>query len=259
MITFEDGRMPGSSGSKRLSRLDAITTHWSRVRDPSYFVLRYDLAIRKYLASLLKNEDAVQEVIHEVLLGILKRGLERIQSNAGRFRDYLRASLRHAVYQYWRQKQKDPGGDAELDTLASAELTPGEEADRVWITDWRECLLDRTWRALLALQDNSGGASPYYTVLRLAVDHPNDTSTVLAARAEAALQRPIRADTYRQQLRRARRRFAELLRDEVARTLDDPTPEAIVDEFINLEMLEFMRDYIHPKLRYKLEDRKEDA
>jgi hypothetical protein len=254
--TAKEACLSPPPASKKLSRLDAITTHWSRVRDPSYFVLRYDLAIRKYLSALLRNEEAVQEVIHEVLLGILKRGLGQIEANAGRFRDYLRASLRHAVYHYWRGKQKNAANENELDGLASPSLSPEEETDRAWIADWRECLLDRTWRALLTLQDNSKGASPYYTVLRLAVEHPNDTSTILAARAEAALQRSMRPDGYRQQLRRARRRFAELLRDEVARTLDDPTPEAIVDEFIDLGIFEQMREYIHPKLRDKVDERK---
>ena len=64
----------------------------------------------------------------------------------------------------------------------------------------------------------------------------------------------LRASSRPSVLRRARRRFAELLRDEVARTLDDPTPEALVDEFIDLGMLDYMRDYIHPKLKYKLMD-----
>jgi hypothetical protein len=238
-------------GSKRLSRLDAITTHWSRVNDPAYFVLRYDLAIRKYLGALLKNPDAVQEVIHDVLIGILKRGLLQIRENAGRFRDYLRASLRHAVYQYWRSKQNAPQGSVGLDAVTDPDPTPEQESDRLWLMEWRACLLDRAWQALQAHQDIKG--SPYHTVLRLAVNHPNDTSLMLASRAERELKRPMRPDAFRQQLKRARRRFAEILRDEVARTLDDPTPEAIVDEFIDLGILEFMRDYIHPDLKYKLE------
>jgi len=238
--------------AKRLSRLDAITTHWSRVDDLSYFVLRYELAVRKYLASLLKNPDAVQDVIHEVLLGILKRGLGQIKGNAGRFRDYLRTSLRHAVFQYWRKQAKSTSAEAVPEDVVDAQPAPEDEMDRVWLAQWRECLLDRTWKTYKHLQDQGKINNGFYTILKLAVDYPGMTSTALAAKAEAELQRPIRPDTYRQLLRRARRRFAELLRDEVARTLDDPTPEALVDEFIDLGMLDYMRDYIHPKLQHKL-------
>ena len=237
---------------ERLSRLDAITTHWSRVDDLSYFVLRYELAVRKYLTALLKNPDAVQDVIHEVLVGILKRGLGQIKGNAGRFRDYLRTSLRHAVFQYWRKQNKPTGTETVPEDMVDEQPSPEDEMDRVWLTQWRECLLDRTWKTFKHRQDQSKNNDGFYTILKLAVDHPGMTSTALAAKAEAQLQRPIRPDSYRQLLRRARRRFAELLRDEVARTLDDPTPEALVDEFIDLGMLDYMRDYIHPKLQHKL-------
>jgi hypothetical protein len=244
------------TGSKQMSRLDAITTHWSRVQDPAYFVLRYENAVRKYLSALLKSPEGVQEVMHEVLISLMKRGFDQIQDNAGRFRDYLRASLRHAVYQFWRKRERSPAGGEELETVAAPTRTPSEEADRLWLTEWRACLLERTWKVLKCLQERGSSSGPYYTILQLAVQHPNDTSTQLAARAETTLGKSMRADTYRQQLRRARRRFAEILRDEVVNTLDDPTPEALVDEFIDLGILEFMRDYIHPNLRYKLNERR---
>lgn len=241
---------------KRISRLDAITTHWSRVDDLSYFVLRYEVAVRKYLTALLKNPEVVQEVIHDVLLGILKRGLGEIRNNAGRFRDYLRTSLRHAVFQYWRKQAKAPSNEHELESLISEQPGPEAELDAIWVKQWRECLLDRTWKTFKHLQDQGRLNAAYYTILKLAVDHPGMTSTAMAAKAELALNKPIRPDAYRQLLRRARRRFAELLQDEVARTLDQPTPEALVDEFVDLGILHFMKDYIHPSLRHKIVDKR---
>jgi hypothetical protein len=238
----------------RISRLDAITTHWSRVDDLSYFALRYEVAIRKYLSALLKHPETVQEVTHEVMVGILKRGLGEIRENAGRFRDYLRTSLRHAVFQYWRKQARQNVliADAELDEFVDEQPGPEDAVDRVWVAEWRECLLERTWRAMVHEQQKGKINPAYHTILRLAVENPGMTSTALAAKAEVELNRPIRSDAYRQLLRRARRHFAELLHDEVARTLDDPTPEALVDEFIDLGILDYMRDYINPKLRHKL-------
>jgi hypothetical protein len=126
------------------------------------------------------------------------------------------------------------------------------------VEEWRACLLERTWRAMVHQQQKGKINPAYYTILRLAVDNPGMTSTGLAAKAEAELNKPIRPDAYRQLLRRARRHFAELLHDEVARTLDDPTPEALVDEFIDLGILDYMRDHINPKLRHKLHRSSED-
>lgn len=240
----------------RHSRLDAITTHWSRVDDLSYFALRYEVAIRKYLTALLKNPDAVQEVAHEVLVNILKRGLGEIRNNAGRFRDYLRSSLRHAVFQYWRKQTKSSTTQSELETVICEQPGPSDEIDRTWIMQWRECLLDRTWRTYKHLQDTGKIHAGFYTILRLAVDNPGLSSTGLASRAEVELKKTIRPDTYRQLLRRARRRFAEILRDEVASTLEDPSPEALVDEFVDLGILDYMRDFIHPDFRDKLPRRR---
>lgn len=237
---------------KRISRLDAITTHWSRVNDPAWFILRYELAVRKYLTALLKNSDSVQEVIHEVLVGILKRGLVQIKDSPGRFRDYLRTSLRHAVFQYWRKQAKAPTGDANFDAIVSEQPSPEEEIDKVWIAQWRECLLDRTWRVFRQQQEKGEVNKAYYIILRLTVDNPGLSSTALAAKAGVILDKSIRPDAARQYLRRARRHYAELLRDEVARTLDNPSPESLVDEFIDLGILDYMRDYIHPKLQYRL-------
>lgn len=244
--------------AKRISRLDAITTHWSRVDDIGYFVLRYEVAVRKYLMALLKNPDVVQEVIHDVLLGILKRGLGQIKGNAGRFRDYLRSSLRHAVFEQWRKQAKAASVESVLDDIVCEQPGPEDEMDRVWIMQWRECLLERTWKAFRFQHERGEVNGAYYPILRLAVDFPGMSSTAMAAKAEVELNKTIRADGLRQHLRRARRHFAELLRDEVARTLDDPTPEALVDEFIDLGILDYMRDYIHPRLRHKLSERNEN-
>jgi hypothetical protein len=222
------------------------------VDDLSYFALRYEVAIRKYLTALLKNPDAVQEVAHDVIVNILKRGLGEIRNNAGRFRDYLRTSLRHAVFQYWRKQTKSSTTQSELEVVISEQTAPSDSIDKAWINEWRDCLLERTWRTFKHRQDTGKIHAGFYTILKLAVDNPTLSSTALAARAEVELKKPIRPDAFRQMLSRARKKFAELLRDEVASTLDDPSPESLVDEFVDLGILDYMRDYVHPDFRHRL-------
>ncbi|HMO34544.1 MAG TPA: hypothetical protein PKA06_00740 [Gemmatales bacterium] len=207
-------------------------------------------------SALLNNPEAVQEVAHDVLVNILKRGLGEIRNNKGRFRDYLRTSLRHAVFKYWRKQPRPSTTQSELEIVISEQAAPAEDIDRAWLKEWRECLLERTWRTFKHRQDTGKIRTGFYTVLRLAVDNPGLSSTALAARAEAELKKPIRPDAFRQMLSRARRKFAELLRDEVASTLDDPSPEALVDEFVDLGILDYMRDYIHPDFRNRLPRRR---
>ena len=41
-------------------------------------------------------------------------------------------------------------------------------------------------------------------------------------------------------LHRARERFADLLLEEIAHSLDDPTPDALQDELADLDLLEYV-------------------
>jgi hypothetical protein len=65
--------------------------------------------------------------------------------------------------------------------------------------------------AEVAAPTNQVSAS--YTLLRLRADHPDHTSDQLAARFSSATGQTVRADAVRQKLRRARLRFADLVRD----------------------------------------------
>ena len=73
-----------------------------------------------------------------------------------------------------------------------------------------------------------------FTVLRLAGDHPEETSEQLARRASDRTGRPLRAEAFRKQLSRARPLFRRLLTEEVAGTLSDPTPENLALELAEL-------------------------
>ena len=78
----------------------------------------------------------------------------------------------------------------------------------------------------------------------LRADHPDDDSEQQAARLSQATGKTFRADAARQQLRRARARFAELLLEEIARTLDQPTPERVQEELIELGLMDYVRDFL---------------
>jgi len=95
--------------------------------------------------------------------------------------------------------------------------------------------------------DHHEGAAPgnrFYTVLRLSLDHPAEDSAALAARVTALMGRPFRADAFRKQLSRARRLFAELLVREVVQTLEEPTPEQIEAELIDVGLMPFVRPFL---------------
>src|SRR5436190_16567444 len=91
-------------------RLDRITTRWSLITDPGHFVLRYAAAIRGYVLAILKNEHDAEEVIQEFLLRVCQKGFAPEQVTRGRFRDYLKSSVRNAALMLLRRRARDPAG-----------------------------------------------------------------------------------------------------------------------------------------------------
>jgi RNA polymerase sigma-70 factor (ECF subfamily) len=66
----------------------------------------------------------------------------------------------------------------------------------------------------------------------------------MAEHLSAALGKPVNAAWVRQNLHRAREKFAELLVEEVLHTLERPTAEQLEEELIDLALFEYCRDAV---------------
>jgi hypothetical protein len=125
------------------------------------------------------------------------------------------------------------------DSELAVETPPEALLDQAFVEKWKEELFSRTWEGLEQNQKESG--QPYYTILRCRTDAPTFGSAELAAAVGARLGKPLTAENVRQLLHRARRRFAELLVDEVGRSLDTAEPERIAEELIELGLMSYCR------------------
>ena len=222
-------------------RLDQISTRWSRIVDVNRFVLRYAPAIHRYLFALLKNEHDVEEVTQDFLTKLVGKGFVPEQVNRGRFRDYLRSTVRNAAFAFLRRKPRLAA--AQESVLESAADPASHRAEEEWSSEWRTCLLERAWQALESHQSENPD-NPAFTVLRLKVDHPDASSDDLAAKASKRLGRAVRADAFRKQISRARRLFAGFLVQEVVQTLEQPTRQDLEDELSEIGLLAEVRAYL---------------
>jgi hypothetical protein len=225
--------------------LEHISTHWQVVGDPLQFVMRYAPAVRRYVGALIKNTHDSEDVVQDFLMQAVRRPFTPEQMRRGRFRDYLKAVLRNAAITYFRQSARQPAtatdGHAFLANDADA-------ADREWTAEWRACLLRRAWQAL-EMHENAAPEGIAYTVLRLTADHPEDSSSSLAARAAAMTGRSVGVDVFRKQLSRARRHFAQLIVDEIRQTLEHGGATDVVEELCDLGLMEFVRDFLPEPFR----------
>lgn len=244
-----------SDEGRRKAGLDQISTRWPAITDPVQFTIRYAPAIRGYLQVFLKNSHDVDDVCQNFLLRVLQKGLVQEGTVRGRFRHYLIAAVRNAALSHLRRRQpsyQNPASLADLPTAAEE----ASAADQEWLAGWHRCVLKNVWEALENHQHEVPG-NLFHTVLRVLVDHPGEDSKFLAARTSALCGRPVQADAFRKQVSRARRRFAELLVEEVARTLEDPNPDLIEAELIDLGLMKYVRPFLpaHGQFQRRLSTR----
>jgi RNA polymerase sigma-70 factor (ECF subfamily) len=152
--------------------------------------------------------------------------LSDFRPEAGRFRTFLRASISHFLANEWDRERalKRGGGQVRvsLDAATAEERLRLEPVDRLT----PEAIFERTWAAALLArclerlreEQAAGGSEPRF--LRLKPFLTSDgTSTDYAAVAD---ELGVAASTLRVAVHRLRRRFAAVLREEVAHTVADP-------------------------------------
>ena len=247
-MTLEDRSAGDDSLTPQARLLNQITTRWSIVNDPAKVVVRYAPAIRGYLQALLRDPHDADEVAQEFAVHVLNHKFDNASPQRGRFRDYVKVAARNAALGYLRRRKRGGKATTLSETLErtlpnDSDPDPISAANDEWIVQWRRCLLDKVWRAIEVHEQRSPG-NLYYTALRLSVDLPEEDSESLAARVSAKISKPMRADAFRKQLSRGRRMFAELLVEEVAATMHQPSASEIEEELSDLGLMSYLKDYL---------------
>jgi RNA polymerase sigma-70 factor (ECF subfamily) len=179
-------------------------------------------------------EDLVQAFFAKFLE---KNYLEGLSAERGKFRAFLLASLKHFLANEWdkSQAQKRGGGVTHLSLdWESAEekfkLEPPDlsSPDRIFDREWALALLERVIARLRdeCVADGKGAlfeqAKGYLMVGEAAIPY-----------AEAARTLGLDEGAVRVAVHRLRKRYRELLRDEIAQTLSDPAQ--VQDELRSLQ------------------------
>jgi RNA polymerase sigma-70 factor (ECF subfamily) len=189
---------------------------------PALYVYARGLGLAPALAA-----DLVQGYAAE----LLERGdLEHLRRDGGRLRHWLRAGLRHHhAHERERAGTQKRGGSALHIDIDAAEQRLAERADaatdpeRAYDRAWGEALLARAYERLRAET-----ASPQQAALL-----PHLVATPGATeRVALGTRTGLAAGALRVALHRLRRRYAELVRAEVAETTEDA--DAVIAELLEL-------------------------
>lgn len=231
------------------SRLDQVSTHQSLLRAArqgdagarAELAGRYFPAVRRYLGRILPEADA-DDVAQDIFIGLFGARFSKWDAEKGKFRNYLKTAVRHEARRCAARKQKGKSTPVDLALLKAAEA-PEPEFDRDWLSAWEGNLLGVTM-GLLRDYQREHPHCVWHTALRLRMAHAEWSWKELAEELSKATGHPFNADSARKQLLRARHKYAELLLAEICRTLGDPSREQVWEELIELNLMEYVKDFL---------------
>jgi RNA polymerase sigma factor (sigma-70 family) len=234
------------------SRLDSMTTRWSLVRRAhqasilsagqarNELVLRYSSAIRSYVRAILRDEARADELAQDAVVRLLSGDFAGADPNRGRFRDLLKVSVRNMARNHWEKENRRRPAAVNVEDVAA---TSSASEDSAWLASWGQNALDLTWSAMESFERSQPGSSAM-VLLRLRARFPEASSDELAQRLTEKTGQSITPEALRQQLRRARVKFAELLIAEIADGLENATPDDVEEELAALGLMDYVRDLL---------------
>ncbi|HLP78564.1 MAG TPA: RNA polymerase sigma factor [Candidatus Paceibacterota bacterium] len=173
-------------------------------------------------------EDLIQAFFERFLT---RNYLEGLSAERGRFRAFLLASLKHFAINEWKksQRQKRGGGetpfsldwstaDTQFQVASTAEPSPDKAFDREWALALLAKVIER-----LRSECEADGRGNQFAELKIFLTAGKGA----LPHAEAAKRLGMDEAAVRVAVHRLRKRYRQLLRDEIAHTLSDP---AQVDE-----------------------------
>jgi RNA polymerase sigma-70 factor (ECF subfamily) len=220
------------------------TTHWTVVLAAGKrHTLQSDLALeelcRNYwfpLYAYVRRRGHTKEDAEDLTQAFFARFLEKnylegLSAERGRFRAFLLASLKHFLINEWKKAQrlKRGGGEAPLsldwqtaDTKFQVASTAEPSPDKAFDREWALALLSKVIERLQKECEADGKAKLFEQLKTFLTTGKDGT-----AQAEVAKALGMEEGAVRVAIHRLRKRYRQLLRDEIAQTLADA---ADVDE-----------------------------
>lgn len=229
-------------------RLSQIQTNWEQVFAACHesretggnvsdaqqqLLLRYAGAIYRYLTAVAGSEDVADDLAQEFALRFIRGDFRNARPERGRFRDFVKRSLVNLVIDSHRRKRQQASLDSNDETVWRVDQSIDHFA--IFEKGWRADILQKTWQRYFENESERASAE----ILKLRATHPQLSSSELAKHASSRLSQEFSAESIRQSLVRGRRRFAELLRVEVAHSLGNPSAEEVDQEMSALGLKKY--------------------
>ena len=225
------------------------TTRWTLVRHATGHSTEGRQALSDLCAAYYKpvvafmrregfEEDAARDLAHDFFRQLLEKpSLQGANRAEGRFRNYLLGAIKHFLAHERERgnRLKRGGGTIALPLDAGTDTSPGVvladhnelSPDKFFDRQWALAVLERAFAALETEREAAGKDAEF---ARLKPWLTGDA--VYGDQVEAARGLGLSEGALKVTVHRLRRRFRELLKAEIAQTLD--SPEAVEEEMRHL-------------------------
>jgi hypothetical protein len=95
------------SNNEPNSHISRILTNPNVLKDPNSFFDVYQIPVRKFFSCLCRDAVETDEQFQDFALKFMSGAFDSFKPEKGRFRDYLKASLRNQVARNYGKKKKD--------------------------------------------------------------------------------------------------------------------------------------------------------
>ena len=236
---------PGSSERKAIGAGRFETTHWSVVLQAGQgaeealckLCRHYWFPLYSYSRKRGHRAHDAQDLTQQFFAHLLqKRGLAEVGQSKGRFRSFLLASLKHFADNEWhKQRTIKRGGQQQFiswEAMEAAEregiepadlLTPEKLFDRQWALTLLERVMNRLKQECVAARKGD-----LFERLKERLTQDDDGKSY----RETAAELKMSEGAVKVAAHRLRRRFGELVREQVERTVVNP--EEVDDEIRHL-------------------------
>lgn len=214
-----------------------LTTRWSQVLAAQGHSAQAGAALADLCAAYYapvvcflrrdgRGEDAAREMAHAFFAAVLANGVGAPERERGRFRSYLLGSLKHFLSKHRDAALAEKRGGGvehvplitEADTSAGPTLPAAPDDALVFDREWAFTVIAR---ALAALEAEHAEKAVQFATLKPWLDGGADCSQADAARALGMNETAVKVAIHRMRMR-----FREILRAEVAATVNDPAEVA---------------------------------
>ena len=221
--------MSSSSGSSSTQAnsvsLDRTSRPWTDAENAAGFVLRYLVPMRDQLIQWTRSEGLADESLKRLITHLVSQGFGA--NGKGRIRDFLIRGIRSAA--------KTVVNDLPEEKRPNIDFAKWAPEAPEWLANWRKGLLARTWRSL-ERDEHKDPSRPVYTTLRAATEFPKEDASMLAVRINTQSEFQVEPTAIGELLATARMSFKEMLKHEIAETLDTVDPQAVAQEIEQLNL-----------------------